>query len=174
MPVDASGAPIPLLTYPAIAFLKRRVEPATSVFEYGSGSSTLWWAGRVKHVESVEHDAGWYQRIRAAAPENVKLHLVPLVPAGDYAAVILEYESAFDLVIIDGRERVQCAKNSLRALRPDGAIVWDDTDRGRYGEGVEFLRSHGFRQVLFGGMHPTSARPKETSIFYRPSNRLGL
>ena len=69
-PVDVSGAPIPLLTYPAIEFLARRVDSSSSVFEYGSGSSTLSWANRVKHVESVEHDERWYGRIRRSAPGN--------------------------------------------------------------------------------------------------------
>jgi hypothetical protein len=33
------------------------------VFEYGSGGSTLFWAGHVKEVISVEHDKQWYDKL---------------------------------------------------------------------------------------------------------------
>jgi hypothetical protein len=34
-----------------------------TVFEYGSGGSTLFWASRVKKVVSIEHETEWYERI---------------------------------------------------------------------------------------------------------------
>jgi hypothetical protein len=45
--VDANGNPIPWITYPAIEFLVKRINNQLSVFEYGCGNSTLWWASRV-------------------------------------------------------------------------------------------------------------------------------
>jgi hypothetical protein len=41
--VDLNGNPVPFLTYSAVKFLERRIHPEISVFEYGSGASTLWW-----------------------------------------------------------------------------------------------------------------------------------
>jgi hypothetical protein len=37
-----------------------------SVFEYGSGGSTLFFCDRVKRVVSVEHDAAWHQMVSQA------------------------------------------------------------------------------------------------------------
>src|SRR5690348_4410793 len=73
--VDADGAPIPWITYPAIRFLAGRVEPHFRVFEFGSGLSTLWWAQRVAHVVSVEHDPAWHRSVSKRAPANVRLLL---------------------------------------------------------------------------------------------------
>jgi hypothetical protein len=173
-PVDADGEPIPLLTYPALDFLRRRVPEQTEVFEYGSGYSTLWWARRVLRVEAVEHHEGWYERVRAQAPKNVRLHLIPLEPDGAYCRKILEYNSVFDLVVIDGRDRVRCARNALGALKPSGVVIWDDSNRDKYQEGLGWLRDQGFRQIAFTGLTATSERQKETSILYRPDNVLGL
>ena len=45
--VDCNCKPIPWLTYPSIAFIDPRLSCEMSLFEYGSGNSTLWWAGHV-------------------------------------------------------------------------------------------------------------------------------
>jgi hypothetical protein len=54
--VDASGRPIPWISYAAIDFLERRIPGDAEVFEYGAGNGTLWWAERVARVDAVEHD----------------------------------------------------------------------------------------------------------------------
>jgi hypothetical protein len=172
--VDASGAPLPWFTYPAIHFLAGRVRPEMTVFEYGSGGSTLWWAQRVARVVSCEHDAQWYERTRLRVPVNVELHSIPLESDGVYAAKVGEYPAEFDVVVIDGRDRVRCARNSLGALRPGGVVVWDNSDRPEYAEGYDFLRVHGYRRLDFEGMGPINTYSWSTSIFYREDNCLGL
>lgn len=42
--IDKLGNPIPWYTYPAIEYLKTIDFSRKLVFEYGGGSSTLWWA----------------------------------------------------------------------------------------------------------------------------------
>lgn len=34
-----------------------------------------------------------------------------------------------DLVLVDGRDRVECTRSALPKLRPDGVLMLDDTDR---------------------------------------------
>src|SRR5262245_35910487 len=83
--VDAEGRPIPWITYPAIELLRARVRPDMSVFEYGCGASTRWWAERVREVVSVEHDRAWFEQTRLGLPANVELLHVELRYGGDYA-----------------------------------------------------------------------------------------
>jgi predicted O-methyltransferase YrrM len=173
-PVDARGEPIPLLTYPALELLSSRLPRDITVFEFGSGHSTLWWAGRVARLVAVEHDPAWYERIRARAPAHVELHLLPLEPGGAYSRRILGHPGAFDVVVIDGRDRVHCAANAPGALKPGGVIVWDDSDREDYRPGLDALREAGFRRLALVGLAATSERRKETSILYRDGNLLGL
>jgi hypothetical protein len=57
--VDADGNPLPWYTYPAIEYLRQLDFSDKTVFEYGSGMSTVFWAGKAKHVVSVEDDEQW-------------------------------------------------------------------------------------------------------------------
>ncbi|MDA8239844.1 MAG: hypothetical protein M0Z67_05660 [Nitrospiraceae bacterium] len=172
--VDAEGMPLPWLTYPAIEFLRNRLDPGMSVCEYGCGNGTLWWASKVKAVVSIEHDKEWYKKINAVKPGNVILFHCDLEYGGVYSRKISEFENRFDIVVIDGRDRVNCAKNSLCALKPGGVIVWDNSDRPQYEGGYTYLREKGFRKIEFVGMGPGINTKNETAIFYRDNNILGI
>jgi hypothetical protein len=172
MAVDRARQAIPWLTYPAIAFLETRLHQEMTLFEYGSGNSTIWWASHVARVVSCEHDMAWYEKMKPELPVNVDYVFADLT--GGYADVINQHNGEFDVVVIDGRERVECARNSLGALKPDGVIVWDNTDRDRYQPGYDFLRDAAFRQIDFHGMSPIIAAPSCTSVFYRADNCFGI
>lgn len=173
-PVDATGRPVPWLSYPAIEFLAARVRPEWRVFEYGAGASTRWWAGRVAEVSSVEHDREWYERVKDGLPAHVTLRHVPLEYGGDYARSAAAHPGRFDVVVIDGRDRVNCARAALTALSPAGVIVWDNSDRAEYAEGHALLAAAGFRWVPFVGMAPVFNQKTETAVYYRDGNVLGL
>jgi hypothetical protein len=172
--VDRTGRPLPYITYPAIDFLVRRVRSEMSVFEFGSGASTLWWAERVASVVSCEHNSEWYQAVSARVPPNVRMLHYPLLYGGQYSKAIGQFRNAFDIVSIDGRDRVNCAMNCLGALKRDGVIVWDNSDRQAYEPGLRFLRRNDFRRIEFVGMSPISNEKSETSILYRAENCLGI
>lgn len=172
--VDADGNPIPWITYPAIEFIKRRINKEMSVFEYGCGGSTLWWASKVKEVVSIEHNKDWYQRILPTIPNNVTLEHVELEYGGEYSRKILKYKCRFDIVVIDGRDRVNCGVNTIDALKPDGVIVWDNSDQKEYEQGYQFFLNNGFKKIEFVGLAPIVNWKAETGIFYRQDNCLGL
>lgn len=174
LPIDGAGGALPWFTYPAIAFLEERIRPDMAVFEYGAGNSTLWWAARVASVASCEHDAEWLEFLRPKAPGNVEFLHHRLAPDGDYCRAIAAFEKRFDVVVIDGRERVDCAKNALGALKGDGVILWDDSDRSEYEEGYAFLIANGFRRLDFQGLAPASGDDSRTAVFYRDGNCFGI
>jgi hypothetical protein len=76
-PIDATGDPIPWITYPALTVLRSVVQPHHRVFEYGCGNSSLWWAKHAKSVVSVEHHSDWADKVSARAPGNLKVLLRP-------------------------------------------------------------------------------------------------
>lgn len=174
MPVDKDGKVLPWFTYPSIAFLGPRLRADMCVFEYGSGNSTRWWSERVAKVVSCEHDKAWHERMRPLLPANVDYRHFELEEGGAYSQEILRHRAEFDIVVIDGRDRVNCARNCLGALRPGGVVVWDNSDRDIYAAGYEFLVASGFRRLDFWGMGPINNYAWCTSVFYRPDNRLGI
>lgn len=72
VPRNKDGA-VPWITYPAFRQLQRVIKPNFKVFEYGCGSSSLWWAANAAEVTSVEHDAAWAERVAKTAPANLKI-----------------------------------------------------------------------------------------------------
>lgn len=175
MPVDNFGNPIPWFTYPAIYFIEKRIHNQMSVFEYGCGNSTIWWATHVKRIVSCEHDQGWYEKMKKQVPVNVELHHVGLESTnGRYAKKVATYQNEFDIIVIDGRDRVNCAKNCLLALKEEGVVVWDNSDRAGYEAGYRYLLENGFKQIDFQGIGPIVTITTSTSIFYRSNNCLGI
>ena len=141
------------------------------MFEYGSGSSTLWWAERTAIVHSVEHSSKWKEKIKGQIPENVTL--LHRKPDEGYESSVLISGDTYDVIILDGRNRDKCLGHSLKALSNRGVIIFDDSNWDKYQKKIRYLRSLEFRQMPFRGICPIEFRESETSIFYRDGNLLG-
>ena len=169
-PLDQERKPLPWFTYASIHFIAQKLNTTQRVFEFGSGNSTKWFSEHVKNVISVEHDTDFYEIIHKELSALTNVDHVFGALGSAYSSKILEYESTFDIVVIDGRERIECAKNCLKALKVDGIVIWDNSDREKYKEGYDFLRESGFKQLDFRGAGPISHSEWQTSIFYRKNN----
>lgn len=169
--VDAKGDPIPWYTHAATAFLSDRLTPEMNVYEFGSGYSTLWYARKVKSVFCVEHNPKWADKLRPTIPGNVTY---TLKPEGAYAEDILLYPAIFDVVVVDGAERLNCGKSAPDRLSPGGVIVWDNSTNSDCSIGAVHLRAAGFRRIDFYGLTPICTYRNCTSIFYRDNNCLGI
>ena len=81
----------------------------------------------------------------------------------------------YGVVIIDGRDRVNCAYNCLDSLSPRGIVIWDNTDRGRYDPRRKFLRDAGFKELRLFGLTPmVPVETNATSFICREGNCFGL
>ena len=145
-----------------------------NVFEYGSGASTVWWSDHAAKVVSCEHDNKWYQKLKPILALNVDYIYFDLIPGGNYSRAVKQYYNEFDIIVIDGRDRVNCVKNSLTSLKQNGVIVWDDSDRMAYKEGYNYLLANGFKRLDFWGLGPIIALGWCTSVFYRSNNCFGI
>lgn len=173
-PVDRQGNPIPWITYSALSFLQPRITAEMTVFEYGAGNSTLWWASRVRQVISCEHDRKWFEMMKDLIPTNVTLVYRELDESGSYADEITRYGREFDVVVIDGGDRVNCMKAALSALKRNGVLILDNSDRHEYEDGVVFLKDRGYRSLDLFGLGPANAYGWCTSLFYKHDNCLGV
>lgn len=115
-----------------------RARPEARVFEYGAGASTIWLARHAASVISVEHHAGWHQRLigEVARFPNIELHHREL--DGDaYIGAIEDAGGAFDMIVVDGRRRTECLARAIPHLAPGGIILLDDSGRSRYRSAIE-------------------------------------
>ena len=171
-PVDRFGAPIPWWTYPVVHFLEARLRPSFRVLEFGSGHSTLWLSQRVREVIAVESDGGWAARIRARLPSNGRVVLSRTPET--FATEAGEELGLFDLIVIDGVNRMEVAKSAFRLLSDTGVIVWDDTERTDWPDIRALLEGRGFREISFRGLRPQVVHISRTTVFYRELNCLGV
>jgi len=173
LPEDPDGKPLPWYTFPSISYLSGIDMSRLSVFEFGMGNSTLWWAERVLSVCSCDHDAGFERMIRNRLPSNAR-SLGAFVDKEAYLGAIGSTNESFDIVVVDGRWRNESIRRALGCLRAQGVILLDNSDRAEYEEGRKLLASEGFRELPFLGMGPINHYEWKTSIFYRCSNCLGI
>lgn len=170
--VDASGSPIPWFTYSSLGFLEprlARIDLSPRVFEWGAGASTTWWCERASDVTAIEHDEHWCRQTADTLPPNGAVHLRKVDgPAASYPAAIGEFDGTFDIAIIDGRLRNECAAAVVALDRAPGVVIWDNAERPHYTPGQQALLDHGYKVIPFHGLGPISPVPWTTSVYYRP------
>lgn len=172
--IDENGNELPWVTYSFIDFIRPRLNNTLRVFEYGSGSSTLFYARLVRNVVSVEHDKAWYEKILSSKPANAEMIFTELHPNGEYSKKAASLSEQFDIIVVDGRDRVNCCKHSVKALSSRGVLVLDDSERPDYNESRTFLKEQGFKELSFSGISPGLFYLKATSVFYRQENCLDI
>ncbi len=167
---------LPWISYGAIDFLKEFVRPDMSVFEYGSGGSTLFFARRAAAVTSTEDNRLWmdkvaqrlaqlglnnalfqYHEFDFKQPANFKhsryLHSIP--------------DKKFDIIVVDGTEeaidvRSICFQHAEKFVRNGGIIIVDDS--WRY---PDLRRTHQAKRcTVFQSVGPCRPGVTSTDIFF--------
>ena len=163
LPVDRDGNPLPWYTYPAIEYLEQLDFSACEVFEYGSGNSSKFWAHRARAVTSVESDPAWYQTGAAALSPNQTLLLKTEV--ADYAQAIRAKEGKYEVIVVDGVYRYNCAREAVDQVKEGGFILLDNADW--HPATARFLREKGLSQVDLIGAGPVNSYAWCTSLFLK-------
>lgn len=167
--IDRDGNPIPWYTYPAIEYLSQYDYRDKKIFEYGCGYSSMFWAQRAVKVVSVEDNQQWYNKWKAKFSQ-ANLEIRQRDENTVYENAILEDGEKYDVIIIDGKRRAQCAEAAVDALADGGMIILDDSDRintsDEYIKAVAALKNFGLLQVDFYGFCPMNNYSKTTSIFF--------
>jgi hypothetical protein len=101
------------------------------VWEYGSGSSTVWWGMKAKQVLAVDHNEEGFGRVIEMLEQNrlqgkVMIKYVP-THEGDTSENRDDYIEAYadfpDIVIVDGVHRYECAEHAIKVLQPKILII---------------------------------------------------
>jgi len=148
-------------------------ERTPKIFEWGMGGSTLYfnrnyhlrtWAGLIGYIASIEHDPKWFDDVNREILGQRDTRLIPLGP--DYPDQILRYpDSIFDLVMVDGRMRVECLKTAKPKITERGWLILDNSDRERYKEGIALYAD--WDCVTFFGHGRDSDIPWECKIWQK-------
>jgi hypothetical protein len=117
------------ISYDAKHVIARVMRSDWKVLEFGSGMSTLWLAQRCGELYSIEHSAAWHstvqKRLCAMGIRQVSCFLRDEATYPDLSGF---RDHFFDLVLIDGIRRTDCALNALRKVKHGGWVYLDNTD----------------------------------------------
>lgn len=165
----SNESPPPHLNYQAVDFLERVITRESRVLEWSSGTSTAFFAKRAALTVSIEHDPVWMQRLPTL--ENHEVHLVESKyedwyrddTAKSYSSKPLDL-GVFDVVLIDGLARLDCARVAETLLAPRGFIVLDDLHDPGLGEARAHLGAT-MEGIEFWGVRPYSGTWGGTGIY---------
>lgn len=172
-PRSKNGEPIPWLDYGFIKFLMDKLPSDARIFEYGMGMSTQFYASRSASVTAVEHYEKWFEQTKDALGnlENVSL-LFKQLDNNKYADSINDGGDSYDMVIVDGRDRVSCAKSAVDCLSDRGVVIFDDGERAKYLPIYSYMADRGYNCLKFYGLRPSSCYFESTVLFYRKGSNL--
>ncbi len=162
---------VPWYTYSFLAFLEDRLYNINTIFEYGSGASTIFFDKIGKEVSFVENNQKWYNKVIQKV-SNAKGILEEDLEK--YPRAIGSFDKKYDLIIIDGQRRKQCTLEALKYLNKDGVLILDNSDRIYYGKIFCIMEKEGFKSLTFSGHYPIKSRIKSTTCFYKQDNVFGI
>lgn len=115
------------------------------VLEYGSGSSTLWFLKNKCRVTTIENTEYWLNNLKEKIPINLIKNWKPLLKRTNTDNINNDYDGSdnenyedyiqevnnlgmFDIIVIDGRCRRKCFKNSISHLKSKGLFILNNAD----------------------------------------------
>ena len=132
----------PWLARSAIELLDGFLRPTDVGLEFGSGTSTRWFAQRIGSLTSVEHHAEWYQTVKKMLADehldNTELIFVEKQNSNGgeadhmarYAGVADRFaDESLDIALVDGIYREACALKVLPKIRTGGILIINDANR---------------------------------------------
>jgi len=184
--VDENNLPIPWYVFEAIEFLKNNLNKNHIIFEFGCGASTLFFSSKVKKVISLESNRQWFEIVTSSLKNsgdflleknyfsnaNCEIFLMEdALDRDEYQNFAQNYSQKnnikFDFLIVDSLKRFECVKNSFEAIKTDGYLILDDSERPNYQKIYDFLHKNNFYYQDFIGIAPAQLRVKKTTFFRR-------
>ena len=114
------------------AFIHRRHASGLPIrlLEFGAGASTIWFAKQSVDITTFEHDAEWQE----AVVDEIRRSDLPVpdirrYPRPYYCHIDRLPDAFFDIVLVDGRDRVECTRRAMSKLADGGLFVVDNTER---------------------------------------------
>lgn len=135
----------PWLTEKAISFLDEFLNknPDAKILEFGCGGSTIWFSKKTSKLVSIEHDKEWYNSVKSYIENNAECNQVDmrLIDRPYYGICDQFPDDFFDLILVDGRDRVKCVEKSIRILKKGGVLMLDNAERPWYAHVVTLLHN---------------------------------
>jgi hypothetical protein len=171
-------AGFPWINYVIIQFLHHYLKPGMRVLEFGAGGSSVFFLKRKVNLFSIEHKNSWLIEVqRILSPKQLKNwvpHYSRSSNSNDQTPVAEDYlsniesiaDSSIEIALIDGRNRVECIRQSISKIKPGGCIILDNSDRPAYAIAYQLLNKWSLKEttcITNASNHVTPA-----TIWFKP------
>jgi predicted O-methyltransferase YrrM len=135
---ESCGLILPWYTKPCLDYLLTLNYKNWEIFEWGGGCSTVWYASKCIHVDTLENDSAWANEIIQYLNNNkiinYSMHTIDVPPSAntdhpnklDYLQYISSLNKNWDCIIIDGSYRNEALAISMSYIKPGGLIIFDN------------------------------------------------
>lgn len=136
----ANGLIYPWYVYPFLEKLATLDLSNATVFEYGLGQSTIWYANKAKAIYGVDEDQNWFNYVinqlaglngcrdtpsnLSCFPQDGSSMLKKLYINEIYEAA--KKQSSFDIIVVDGLYRDECIIEAINFLKIEGLLIVDN------------------------------------------------
>ena len=168
----------PWLAVEAIPFIAQHLRPDWHGLEFGAGSSTPWYAQRLRMLTTVEHDQRWAARVlrEVVGVDPVlagRIIMLVVPPEVDGEAKYIGSDGRnyqryvempfgefwqYHFIAIDGRARSACLAWAVDHLRHStaGMVVLDNSERAEYQDAIALVPASWDRHDFANGEWVTS------------------
>jgi|LakMenEpi03Aug12_release.lakeMendotaPanAssembly.Ray.scaffolds.fasta_scaffold918007_1 hypothetical protein len=124
--IQIKGLPRPWFNYSAIQFLDTIEFQNKKIFEWGAGNSTRYFKARGAIIESVENNKNWASSLSKEL--NTQVYLMDTQE--NYCQKLIRLNKHFDVVIIDGEFREDCAEVLMQYTQKfsPSLLIFDNSD----------------------------------------------
>lgn len=122
----------PWITADATILLADLLRPEDISVEFGSGRSTIWFANKVNHLTSIEHNSVWFDIVNHKIEQHglkSKVDYRLCKTAQEYSEQANSFQDeSIDFTLIDGISRDHCAINMTPKIRSGGILAIDNVN----------------------------------------------
>ena len=107
---------MPNYTLECLRWISKEVKKNWSVFEYGSGYSSIWWRSKCGY-SAVESNEPWARAMNVKHEPDKQLYI-----QGCWSCI------QWDCIVVDGIHRQECIEYCMPYIKPGGFLIIDNYD----------------------------------------------
>lgn len=162
---------LPFMSVDTVDFFDHNIKDDMTVFEWGSGGSTIYFAQKVKNIISVENDQEWFNFVSQILKERFvgNYNIVFSPKKEEYINHIDQYNDLFDIVIVDGMCREDCLIKAQFKVKIGGWLIFHDYNRPELLEALNRvnLDKNIWEKRHFGGKIQKGVYGNDAAMFVR-------
>ena len=173
---------IPTMAIGALRWLNENLDPKHTLFEWGTGDSTFWYAERVRKLYSVTDcraTASWVRdEIFVRQFQNTEIILAakdvadqegyivePGTSVKRYCHSIEQFPTrSFDCIVIDGYKREKCLPLAMQSIKHAGIIVMTETSIPEHLDSMNQMLTRAIEFHHIKGVSTTQDKMTQTTI----------